>query len=421
MKKIYSNIRGTSDFDVSESLVFREVCQKASRIFKIFGYQEIILPMLEEKGLFARGIGEVTDIVERQMFKIEGKDIVLRPEGTAQVIRYYLQNSLHKKGDFHKFFYIGPMFRGERPQKGRLRQFHHLGAEAIGSDSLYLDAEIVMLCLEILDKVGVKDKELKINSLGCAEDKRKFSEYIKKSLKAKRTMVCSTCATRSTHHALRVLDCKRPECRKVVHSLNLGQNSLCHPCQQQFSNLLSLLRDLGVKYTRVPTLVRGLDYYTNTVFEITSSKLGSQDAIGAGGRYNNLVSSLGGPDIGAVGFALGLERIFLLLKGSDFKQRIDIFVAVTGKPLLNEGFNILGELRRAGYSCDCDYCGKSLKGQLRFAQKRGARFSIIIGEDELKEDSVLLKDMDNSTQEKVKTKDLLSAVEVKIRRNSENA
>jgi len=411
--KKYSNVRGTSDFDPAASLIFNEVCDTAREIFKVFGYEEIILPVLEKKELFVKGVGEFTDIVERQIFKIEGKDIVLRPEGTAQVIRYFLQNSLYKQSDFHKFFYIGPMFRGERPQKGRLRQFYHLGCEAIGSNSFYLDAEIIILSLRILEALGIKDKELKINSLGCESDKRKFSGYLQKTLMDNKEMLCDICKKRVQNNPLRVLDCKLKECRKVLSSLNLEKESLCPACSSQFKDLLSLLDDLGIKYTYSPYLVRGLDYYTHTVFEICSSKLGSKDAIAAGGRYNNLVKFLGGPDIAATGFALGLERILLVLDRAVKKEGSDVIVAVTSSALLKEGFRILESLRKQGIRCDYDYCGKSLKGQLRIKKKKGAKLVAIIGEEEQKKGVVLLKDMKKAAQREVKKEDLIREVESK--------
>ncbi|MFH1504746.1 MAG: histidine--tRNA ligase [Candidatus Omnitrophota bacterium] len=407
MNKIYSNIRGTSDFSPLESLLFRQLGQEARKVFKAFGYEEVILPFLEEKGLFSKGVGEGTDIAERQMFKIEGKDIVLRPEGTAQIIRYYIQNALYKQSSFHKFFYTGAMFRGERPQKGRLRQFHHIGAEAIGSNSIYLDAEMIDLSLRILDCLGVQEKELKINTLGCASDKLKFSDYLRKALEYDKSNFCDDCRRRLNKNPLRVLDCKNKQCKEIAKSLNLEQTHICQDCKNQFKDLLSLFDDLGIKYTLSPYLVRGLDYYTNTVFEISSSKLGSQDAIGAGGRYNNLIQSLGGPDIPAVGFALGLERILLALDKPKFVPVVDVFVAVSGQKLLKSGFDILRRLREQGINSDYDYCAKSLKGQLRFAQKKGARFVVIVGEDELKEKSVMLKNMEKSTQEKVKIEELI--------------
>ena len=410
MGKKYSNIRGTSDFSGSLSILFREINNKARLILDEFGYEELVLPLLEEKDLFIRGVGQATDIVERQMFKIEGKDTVLRPEGTAQVIRYYLQNSLYKKSDFYKFYYMGPMFRGERPQKGRLRQFNHVGAEAIGSNSFYLDAEMISLALRIINETGIKDKKLEINTLGCLQDKAQFSDYIKKSLKSSETKLCSDCERRLKKNPLRILDCKISQCKKIVNSLNFSGSHVCSNCKSHFKDLLSLLDDLGIKYNYNPYLVRGLDYYTNTVFEISSFKLGSQDAIGAGGRYNNLVKSLGGPDIAAVGFALGLERIMLCLEDCARKKNIDVFVATTSKEVESFGFRILKKLRDERVFADFDYCNKSLKAQMRIAQKKGAKFVVIIGEEEIKDKRVILKDMVESSQEVIKADTLISEI-----------
>ncbi|MBU0693842.1 MAG: histidine--tRNA ligase [Candidatus Omnitrophica bacterium] len=406
MKKIYTGIRGTCDFTPSKSHSFNKITQTARQIFKVFGYEEVILPLLEEEDLFKRGVGETTEIVERQMFKIQGKSIVLRPEGTAQVVRYYLENSLYKQSDFHKFSYIGAMFRGERPQKGRLRQFHHIGAEAIGSDSFYLDGEIIALSMKILEGIGIQEKQLLINSLGCLEDKEKFSQKIKKILNSKKDKLCPDCQRRLERNPLRVLDCKRQECRGVVTSLNLGKESLCSNCKSRFENLLFTLDNLKIKYTQTPYLVRGLDYYTNVVFEIISGSLGSQDALGAGGRYNNLVRDLGGPDIPGIGFSLGIERILLALKTSQEEKKIKVFIITASETLLGAGFKILQRLREQNLACDMDYCGKSLKGQLRYACKRGAKYVVILGEEEWKEQCVMLKDMEKSVQEKVKIEDL---------------
>ena len=406
MKRTYSSLRGTSDFSPAQSLIFNQVNQKARQIFKIFGYREIILPILEEKGLFIKSVGETTDIAQRQMFKIEGKDAVLRPEGTAQIVRYYIQNSLHKQSDFHKFFYIGPMFRGERPQKGRLRQFHHLGAEGIGSSSIYLDAEMIDLSLKILEASGIKEKTLLLNSLGCKADKDKFSLFLKAKLTKDKDKLCPDCQRRQDKNPLRVLDCKQDRCQKVVKSLKLGSEHLCSGCKKEFEDLRVILEAQGIKYTYSPYLVRGLDYYTNTVFEITSSKLGAQDAIGAGGRYNSLIKDLGGPDKPAIGFALGVERMLLVLNQAESKPTTDVFIAVTDQSLSGIGFGILNNLRNQGINCDYGYCRKSLKGQLRFAQKNGAKFVVIVGEEEIKDNYVLLKDMAKGSQEKIKVDQL---------------
>ncbi len=415
MKKSYSSVRGTSDFNGSSVLEFNRANKTAAKIFKLFGYEEIILPILEEKDLFAKSVGETTDIIERQIFKIEGKDVVLRPEGTAQVIRYYLANSLHKKSDFHKLFYMGAMFRGERPQKGRLRQFHHIGAEAIGSNSVYLDAEMIILSLKILDAIGIKDKTLWINSLGCKADKAKFAEIVKEGVLQCKDNLCEDCNRRVHKNPLRVLDCKKDQCKSVARTwvtqaAHPAKNYLCPKCKEEFKNLLEILKDFKIDHKSSTFLVRGLDYYTNTVFEITTSGLGSQDAIGAGGRYNNLVEFLGGPSKPAIGFALGLERILLSLGESKRKQSLDVFVAIRDDSFIKEGFRVLRMLREEGINADFDYCGKSLKGQMRSAQRKGSRVVVILGEEEAKEGTLLLKDMEKSTQIKVSSKNLISQI-----------
>ncbi len=409
----YTGIRGTLDFNPSQTAVFNRLTATARQLLRRWGYEEIMLPFLEERGVFAKGVGDASDIVERQLFKIEGKDIVLRPEGTAQVIRYYIQNSLHKQSDFWKFFYIGPMFRGERPQKGRLRQFHHIGVEAIGSASYTLDAELILLALALLGGFGISDTTLQINTLGCARDKDAFSVFLRKALAAGRAGLCQDCSRRLEKNPLRVLDCKRPECRAIVEGLGLDNTHICQECMDGFRGLLSFLDGQGVKYRSTPYLVRGLDYYTNTVFEITSSALGSQDALGAGGRYNNLVRFLGGTDVPAVGFALGLERILLLLPPEAPQATLDAFIALTSSHLFEAGAGILRSLRQEGLACDIDYCQKSLKAQLRLAQKKGIRFVVIIGDEELSQGCVLLKDMAQASQEKVAVSQLSLALKRK--------
>lgn len=408
MSKIYAGIRGTCDFDPFQAHSLNKINNQARKTFEVFGYEEIVLPILEEEGLFRRGVGETTDIVERQMFKIEGKDVVLRPEGTAQVIRYYLQNALYKQSGFHKFFYLGAMFRGERPQKGRLRQFHHVGAESIGSDSYYVDAEIISLSVKILEAAGVVEKELRINTLGCAEDKDKFSRYLRENLESKKSKFCHECQKRLEKNPLRILDCKNKNCAAAFSSLNLEQKHLCEKCKEHFDCLRRILDDLNLRYTYDPYLVRGLDYYTNTVFEIVSGGLGTQNALGAGGRYNNLVKCLGGPDIPAIGFALGVERLMLVLNEFPKTEKIKVFIAVSNEGIKDEAFRILQKLRDSDVSCDLDYSGRSLKGQLKYAQKKGVKFVVLIGDEELKEEAVILKNMDESIQEKVKIKELIS-------------
>lgn len=405
-----------SDFDGASVLEFNQVNKKAAKIFKLSGYEEVILPILEEKDLFTKSVGEATDIAERQIFKIEGKDIALRPEGTAQVIRYYLQNSLHKKGDFHKLFYMGAMFRGERPQKGRLRQFHHIGAEAIGSNSAYLDAEMIILSLKILDSIGIKDKTLKINSLGCEDDKNKLAKMLKNDLLKRKRDLCEDCRRRLDKNPLRVLDCKKPQCQIAARGyFNIDMDpkgSLCDCCFDHYKNVLNILNVSGIKHQIDLCMVRGLDYYTNTVFEITAPGLGSQDAIGAGGRYNNLVEFLGGPSKPSIGFALGVERILLSLGELNKKQELNYFIAVDNKSLIKKGFCLLDKLREKGESADFDYCDKSLKGQLRVANKKGAKYVVILSGNGC-ETNYSLKNMQDSTQKDIKLENFLASFKPK--------
>lgn len=418
MTKSYKSVRGTYDFNPQDTALFNNITQKARNIFSHFGYEEIILPILEEEAVFTRSVGETTDIVEKQIFRVsrrekEDSDIVLRPEGTAQVVRYYLENSLYKQSDFYKFSYIGPMFRGERPQKGRLRQFHHIGAEAIGSNSVFLDAEIIALCLAVLDTIGIKDKTLNINTLGCVKDKEQYMQALRRDLEDKKNHLCGDCKRRLEKNPLRILDCKQEPCKRIVKEFHLGeagQKHLCEGCKEEFANLLDLLKAAGIKYNYNPILVRGLDYYTNTVFEITSQSLGSQDAIGAGGRYNNLIKSLGGPDIPAIGFAFGIERIMLAFGQKIETDTISVFVAAIGDAAKAEAYNILRDLRENGIPSDMDYCSKSLKAQMRYAQRRKANFVVMLGDDELKEGVAVIKNMNNSEQQKVKRNELLEVI-----------
>jgi histidyl-tRNA synthetase len=419
MTKSYKSIRGTYDYSPTQAILFNEIIQKARNIFKTFAYEEVILPVLEEEGVFTRSVGETTDIVEKQIFRVfrresEETNMVLRPEGTAQVIRYYLENSLHKQTSFHKFFYIGPMFRGERPQKGRLRQFNHIGAEAIGSNSAFLDAEIISLSLKILDKAGLKEKQLHINTLGCLADKEKFIQALKKGLDEKKCGLCQDCQRRLDKNSLRILDCRQEGCRNIARAFCSAQISerpyLCSECKKNFLELQKILNDNAIAFTYNPCLVRGLDYYTNTVFEISSPGLGSQDAVGAGGRYNNLIKTMAGPGIPACGFALGVERMMLALKVETELEPLSVFVAVIGEKLTPYAYKILENLRSNNIRSDMDYCAKSLKAQLRYAEKRKANFVIIAAEEELKEGFIVIKDMAKSSQEKVKENDLIQTL-----------
>jgi len=410
----FEHVKGTVDFYPPQSTLVRSLFSSAEKIFKLYGYEEIILPILEERKVFIKSVGETTDIVEKQMFRIEGRDLVLRPEGTAQVVRFFKEKSLHKKKDFYKFFYLGPMFRGERPQKGRLRQFNHLGCEVFGSHSPYIDAEVIKLAFAVLNACGAPRVKLVINSLGCAKDKQRLIEYISAQLAPKEARLCDLCRKRIKTNPLRVLDCKSKSCRDIVAEIPLGKDQLCPDCRNHFEQVLDLLERFSLPYTYDPKMVRGLDYYTHTVFEFISSDLGAQDACGAGGRYNGLVSRMGGPDIPALGFALGLERIMLMLKDQAENAVTDTFVVCTSFAMAGEALKIVDSLRSAGISSDMCFKQKSLKSQLRAAERQNSFYTVLVGEEELKEGCLIIRNMRESTQEKIPVTELVSVISQKI-------
>jgi len=427
MTSIYKTVRGTKDILPEEVVLWQNIEEKARRLFSLYGYREIRTPILEDASLFNRSLGETAEVVQKQMFLINRNDdvLALRPEGTAPIVRAWIENGLDKKERFSKLYYIGPMFRAERPQKGRLRQFHHIGCEAIGSLEADLDIEIISLLDHILRAVGISDFVIKINSLGCSDDKRNLAALLKRALKNERSKLCDDCKERYERNVFRIIDCKVPECRKIVDNLNLDyEDYLCPDCNAHFRRVLDGLADLKARYGIVrqiitsKTLVRGLDYYTRTVFEITHKRLGSQDAIAAGGRYDGLVEDLGGEVRGAIGFALGVERVVLSLAQT---QRFPLppLVKTYLIPLCDEARKrcvvLIYKLRSEGIACDMDYENRSLKANMRKANDIGARFAILIGEEELQKNSVTLKDMQSGLQEIVAVENLSGVVKERLR------
>lgn len=381
------------------------------QIFSSYNYKEIRPPLLEEALLFNRSLGDSAEIVRKQMFIIKNdKDTyALRPEATASVVRAYIENNLDKTRGLQKLYYLGPMFRLERPQKGRLRQFHHLGCEVIGLREPEVDVEVISLANHLLKSFSIEGYKIKINSLGCAKDKKELTQILSKNLKDKLSQLCADCKVRFRKNTLRILDCKNEECVRIVSKLNITDRHLCPECSTHFALVKEGLGALNLEYEVSPYLVRGLDYYTRTVFEITHQDLGSQDAIGAGGRYDNLVSELGGPDVGAIGFAFGTERLLLV---SSVKCQASngnlVYLITLGEAAKKQGLKLLDNLRKAEITSDMDYENKSLKGALRKANDLGAHFVIIIGEDELKKDVVTLKDMVSGEQKEVKQEELIT-------------
>ena len=407
---MFKRVPGTKDILPEEISSWQAIETIAHKIFSLYNYREIRTPIIEEASLFNRTLGATAEIVQKQMFLIHNQEdtYALRPEGTASIVRSYLENNLDKEAGFVKLYYIGPMFRLERPQKGRLRQFHHIGAEVIGSQEAALDVEVISLAEQLLKNFGITGYKIKINSLGCPKDKQALNLHLKENLQKKSSQLCSDCQERINNNVLRVLDCKNEACQKIVKELCPNQHHLCPECLAHFAKVKNELNNLNIEFEVVPHLVRGLDYYNRTVFEITHPDLGSQDAIGAGGRYNNLVKELGGPDLGGIGFAFGVERLILAKnsKTEENPQKKLVYLITLGETAKSAGLKILSQLRAAEIPCDTDYSSKSLKGAMRAANDAGANTVLILGDDELKKDIISVRDMSKSTQKEIPIQNL---------------
>jgi histidyl-tRNA synthetase len=407
---MFKRVPGTKDILPGEVGYWQTIEATAHRIFSLYNYREIRTPLIEEALLFNRTLGTTAEIVQKQMFLIHNQEdtYALRPEGTASIVRSYLENNLDKAAGFTKLYYIGPMFRLERPQKGRLRQFHHIGCEAIGSYAAALDVEVINLAQQLLESFGITGFQIKVNSLGCPKDKQLLSSSLKVSLLKKSKELCVDCQERVKNNVLRVLDCKNETCQKIVKALCLTQSYLCPDCLAHFEEVKNGLINLAIPFQTEAQLVRGLDYYNRTVFEITHANLGSQDAIGAGGRYNNLVQELGGPEQGGIGFAFGVERLLLAAKTPvEDSQKKLVYLITLGEAAKSTGLKLLNQLRKSGIPCDTDYLNKSLKGAMRAANDAGAGRVLILGDDELKNNTISLRDMSNSSQKEVALQNLI--------------
>jgi histidyl-tRNA synthetase len=399
-------LKGMKDILPEEVGIWQDIEDAARSLFGLFGYREIRTPALEETSLFIKSIGQSTDIVQKEMYAFKdkgGRQISLRPEGTAPIVRSYIENNLDKLEALSKLYYIGPMFRSEKPQSGRQRQFYQIGVEAIGSESPYIDAEVIYLMKAYFDKIGLSDYTIKINTLGCPKDKTRIKKELSKFLSKKTNLLCKDCKTRYKKNILRIFDCKQEGCKALLRTAPKMIEYICEECNNHFQEVRKVLDLLKVPYVLDPYIVRGLDYYTSTAFEVTHQKLGAQDAIGAGGRYDNLVRDTGGPKTGACGFALGEDRLVMALdrEGRE-KTSLDVYFAAIGQNAHEEAFLLCNKLRGKGISSEIDYQSKSLKAQMRQANKRGARYVSILGDDELEKRSIIIRDMSNGRQSEIK-------------------
>lgn len=400
--------RGTKDIlpDTVEEWIYAEA--KIREICARYGFEEIRTPIFEHTELFHRGIGEGTDVVDKEMytFKDRGdRSITLRPENTASVVRAYLQNKLYGDSSLVKLFYIGSMFRYDRPQAGRMREFHQFGVEALGEENPMVDAEVIMVAIDFLKSLGLKELKLSLNSVGCKNCRPKYRKTLQDYFHDKLDDLCDDCKERFERSPLRILDCKVDADKPYMADTPKITDCLCDECQEHFQKVQQYLSEAGIKFELDPRLVRGLDYYTKTAFEIKYAPLGAQSAVAGGGRYDGLIEEIGGKPTPAVGFATGLERVLLALEKQNLlpehQKKMDVYVVALGEIAQGPAFKLLTQLRQAGLKAGMDYAGRSMKAQMKQANKANARFALIIGEDEVKESCVMLKNMEKSEQQKV--------------------
>ncbi|MFH1147198.1 MAG: histidine--tRNA ligase [Pseudomonadota bacterium] len=394
-------IRGFRDVLPEETQKWQLMETKAREVFGSFGFREIRPPLLEKTDLFLRAIGEATDIAEKEMYTFtdrNGESVTLRPEATASVLRAFIEHSLYSQERVHKLYTIGPMFRHERPQKGRHRQFHQMNAEAIGEESPLADAEIIAVAMRIMGVLCVENKELQMNSLGCSKCRPQYRQELQVFLEEKKDELCPDCRRRAQTNPLRVLDCKVEECKAALGGVPLILNRLCPECTRHFETVQKYLTSFGISFSVNPLMVRGLDYYSRTTFEIVSSALGAQSAIAAGGRYDRLIKDLGGPELPGIGFAIGMERLFLLLGASEAGAEPLLFVAALGEKAFELAVRIVYEARLAGVRAEMEYDVSSMKSQMRRANKLGAQLVLIVGDEELASGKIIVRDMKTARQ-----------------------
>ncbi len=393
-------LRGMKDILPPLSRTYLRFIQEASKAAQNYGFEYIETPLLEETALFRRSVGESSDIVGKEMYQFidkGGNDVVLRPEGTASVVRSFIEHKLDKKGGVHRFFYYGPMFRYERPQKGRFRQFHQFGVESFGEPSVYEDAAIILLAKEILDRFHI-DYTLKINSLGCPQCLPPYRQTLVEFLQSHED-ICEDCKRRRKLNPIRTLDCKNPHCQSIYQEAPKLLDHLCDACQREFGKLQELLHREGVDFTIDEHLVRGLDYYTRTAFEFVSTALGAQNAVAGGGRYDNLVELLGGKPTPAVGFAIGIERLLDLID-EEAAKREGFYMGVLDLQALDLAFDLASKKRKKSKVL-LQYKPKSLKAHLKSADRHNARYAAIIGAEELQKGTIWLKDLEQKSERSI--------------------
>ncbi len=405
--------KGTKDILPQESYKWQFVEKVARETARVFGAQEIRTPTFEHTEVFLRGVGETTDIVNKEMYTFLDKgnrSITLKPEGTAGIARAFVENGLSNSALPAKFFYITPCFRYERPQAGRLREFHQFGVEFLGASSADIDAETIVLAKTFLENVGVKNVTLYINSIGCKTCRKNYEDALKEYLNKNYDSLCPLCKDRLNKNPLRILDCKNEECKNITKNAPKILDYICDDCNAHLEKVKKLLDVANVSYKINPNIVRGLDYYTRTVFEFVSENIGAQGTVCGGGRYDGLIKELGGTDTPGIGFAVGIERILLLLENTgvtiDNPNKVKVYFAPMGEKEAEKAFELVSILRQSGISADFDHMGRGIKAQFKYADKIGAEYVAVIGSDELNNGVVKFKKMSDGTETAVAFADL---------------
>lgn len=389
---------------------FHDLCSK-------YAFKEIRTPMFEHTELFLRGVGDTTDIVEKQMYSFEDfakRNITLKPEGTSPVVRAFVEHKIYADVQPTKLYYNIPCFRYENPQAGRQRQFHQFGVEIFGADNMMADAEVISLAADFLESLGIDELELRINSIGCPSCREKYRALLKEFLKSKYDDLCNTCKGRYEKNPMRILDCKSPVCQEFVQGAPVMLDYICDDCSTAFDELQNNLKAMDVEFTVDSGIVRGLDYYTKTAFEFITNKIGAQGTVCGGGRYDNLIEQIGGPSIPGVGFGLGVERLLLVMEKSGVEipepQNVDVFVAVMGEKAKLFGLKLMKDLRKQGFKAEMDIMGRNIKGQFKYADRLHAKYTLVIGDNELAEEKVSIKNMDTSEQRQVPLEDIVKEI-----------
>ena len=414
--------RGTKDITPKDVYKWHYVEKKFREICALYGYEEIRTPIFEHTEVFARSVGDTTDVVQKEMYSFTDRgdrQLSLKPEGTAGVIRSFIENKMYADTQPTKLYYITPCFRYERPQAGRQRQFHQFGIEVLGSDGPSVDAEVISLAVQFFNEMGLKNLSVNINSVGCPTCREEYNRKLKEYLDKKVDVLCETCLERKDKNPMRVIDCKNPHCKENLQDIPFMIDHLCEDCKDHFDKLQTYLKEMDINYVVDKTIVRGVDYYKKTAFEIISNDIGSQSTVCGGGRYDGLVEMLGGPKgISGIGFALGAERLLLTLENNNIEienpKSTDIYIATIGDAAKTKSFKLIKDLRTNHISADNDHLDKSLKAQFKYSDKLNAKYTVVIGDDELANDTATLKNMKTSEQTTIKLSELVDELKKRL-------